>query len=413
MLLDEAMRVVAVNARGRMLLREHGPALERALTGLNPQSPRGSTLNLPLAEGAEPVWHHLEGVPFQMRTEPLSDPKGYRLTFLDKAQKDIQLFKSSAFDGSASAMMMIDRDFTVLAVNEATKKLFIDHGPVFKEEFPHFNSDDMLGTCIDVFHEHPEHQRKMLSDPSRLPYRTNISVGALRLELNISGVFDEDGAYVGNVLEWADVTQQQADAAIVHLIQATEFTPDGIILDANETLLKMARATKDQLVGQHHAVLVPEHIRTTDEYRLHWEKLAAGEPLTGTLERVDMEGRQVCMTGFYSPVRNHTGQVYKVVKVASDVTAMEVERRRAVAMLQTLYREQALVEVTKDGEIIRANQNFLRILGFAKDQVEGRPVLDLVARDVAGDELYTGMKASVLSGTPQRGIFEFAAADGR
>ncbi len=31
--------------------------------------------------------------------------------------------------------------------------------------------------CIDTFHHDPCHQRQMLADPSRLPFRTNIIVG--------------------------------------------------------------------------------------------------------------------------------------------------------------------------------------------------------------------------------------------
>ena len=42
------------------------------------------------------------------------------------------LFKSTAFEGSSVAMMMIDRDFTVTYVNESTKKLLGDNADVFQ-----------------------------------------------------------------------------------------------------------------------------------------------------------------------------------------------------------------------------------------------------------------------------------------
>ncbi len=43
----------------------------------------------------------------------------------------------------------------------------------------------IVGTSIDVFHRHPEHQRRLLSDPSRLPHRARIRVGEETLDLDI------------------------------------------------------------------------------------------------------------------------------------------------------------------------------------------------------------------------------------
>ena len=70
--------------------------------------------------------------------------------------------------------------------------------------------------------KNPAHQRQLLSDPSRLPYTTDIAVGDFRFELNVSGVFDASGEYVGNALEWADVTADRLNAGMLGAIDKSQ-----------------------------------------------------------------------------------------------------------------------------------------------------------------------------------------------
>ena len=69
-------------------------------------------------------------------------------------------------------------------------------------------ADELKGTCIDVFHKNPSHQRKLLSDPSNLPYRTKISVGPETLDLQVSPITDDNGDYVGPMLSWSVATEK-------------------------------------------------------------------------------------------------------------------------------------------------------------------------------------------------------------
>lgn len=75
---------------------------------------------------------------------------------------------------------------------------------------PHLPVDPekLLGQCIDVFHKNPAHQRQILADPSRLPWKANISVGPETLRLTVNPIMDDDGSYLGPMLSWAIVTDQ-------------------------------------------------------------------------------------------------------------------------------------------------------------------------------------------------------------
>ncbi|WP_156629452.1 methyl-accepting chemotaxis protein [Methylobacterium sp. Leaf85] len=65
--------------------------------------------------------------------------------------------------------------------------------------------DLMVGTSMDVFHKNPHHQRSIVADPSRLPWRAKIRLGPKTLDLHVSAVMSR-GTYIAAVLSWADVT---------------------------------------------------------------------------------------------------------------------------------------------------------------------------------------------------------------
>lgn len=247
-------------------------------------------------------------------------------------------FKSSAFSGASVAMMMIDRDLNITYVNEATRRLFEENREVFREVWPTFNPEAMVGSCIDIFHKNPAHQRRILADPSRLPWRTDISIGELKFALNVTGVFDAKRNHVGCTLEWANVTTVRSDAgslAALNRSQAIiEFSLDGRILHANENFLKTLGYSLAEVKGQHHSIFVEPSYRQSVEYRMFWEKLGRGEFDAGQYKRIGRNGQEIWIQASYNPILDVNGRAFKVVKFATDITS----QRRVVERVEEISR---------------------------------------------------------------------------
>ncbi|MFD2166504.1 methyl-accepting chemotaxis protein [Thalassotalea euphylliae] len=141
-----------------------------------------------------------------------------QMNIAEHVQDDLAVRLQGALDQSLTAFMMIDRDFNVTYVNQATMKLLEKHEAVFQMKWPEFRAEksSIIGSCIDMFHVKPEHQRKLLADPSNLPYQTDIQIEFLTIELNVTAINDAEGNYIGNSLEWQDVTEvrQQENKAV-------------------------------------------------------------------------------------------------------------------------------------------------------------------------------------------------------
>ena len=69
-------------------------------------------------------------------------------------------------------------------------------------------AEDIVGQCIDIFHKNPAHQRKILADPTNLPWESNISLGEHTLSLKVSAVYNQAGDYVQALLAWSVITDQ-------------------------------------------------------------------------------------------------------------------------------------------------------------------------------------------------------------
>ncbi|MEX2453250.1 MAG: methyl-accepting chemotaxis protein [Rhodospirillaceae bacterium] len=102
-----------------------------------------------------------------------------------------------------NVMMADPNDLTITYVNRTSIETLspLNHLLPCKAE-------DLQGQCIDIFHKHPEHQRKLLADPSNLPHTANITLGEHILRLNVAAILDAAGTYVGPMLTWNIVTEQ-------------------------------------------------------------------------------------------------------------------------------------------------------------------------------------------------------------
>ncbi len=256
--------------------------------------------------------------------------------------------KYDVLDSVTAAVMTVDRDFVVTYVNNATMELLRSSAMAFRTIWPDFDPEKIVGKCIDGFHKSPEHQRRMLSDPTRLPFRTEITVADLKIKLNVSGLFDNRGQYVGNILVWMDATAERHNAGVVDALERSqaviEFKLDGTIITANENFLKVFGYSLAEVRGQHHRMFVDPIERATPAYRAFWEKLGRGEAESGQYRRVSKSGKELWIQGIYYPILDGTGKPYKVVKLATDLTA-QVGATRALEL--AVRQTQAAVEAAK------------------------------------------------------------------
>jgi methyl-accepting chemotaxis protein len=215
----------------------------------------------------------------------------------------------------------------------------------------------------------------------------------------------------------AGETREQRDAGLVAALLRSqamiEFTPKGDILGANEGFLKVMGYSLGEVVGRHHRMFVDPAYAASEEYADFWRRLEAGEFQVAEFRRFARGGREVWIHGSYNPVRDAQGRVQRVVKMATDITESSNRNADANSQVAAIRRSQAVIEFTLDGVVLDANDNFLNVMGYRREEVVGRHhrmFLDEVS--TVGDE-YRAFWARLQRGEPHSGEYRRLGKGGK
>jgi len=124
-------------------------------------------------------------------------------------------------------------------------------------------------------------------------------------------------------------------AAISRSQAVIEFTPVGEVLTANENFCGALGYQLSEIQGKHHRMFCDPAYVQTEEYRQFWERLGRGEFAANEFLRFGKGGKEIWIQAAYNPIVDDKGKVFKVVKLATDVT----ERMGAVAMLAAALKD--------------------------------------------------------------------------
>jgi len=167
--------------------------------------------------------------------------------------------------------------------------------------------------------------------------------------------------------------EQSAIMEAIHRIQAIiEFSTDGTILHANQLFLDTMGYPLAAIVGQHHSMFCDPTAIHGDAYVQFWQRLGAGQIEQGAFERIGANGNSVWLQASYNPVYGDDGAVCKIVKFATDITAVKTRAADAQSKIDALDRLQAVIEFDLEGRVLSANDNFLATFGYRPDEVVGQ-----------------------------------------
>jgi methyl-accepting chemotaxis protein len=319
---------------------------------------------------------------------------------------------AATLDSVRSNIFVADLNFTIVHINpcamETLGRIAGEIRRIYSVEI-----DELIGSSIHRFHKDPAGVERILRDPQALPYQTEFSFGPITLQTRISGIAGSNGVTQGYVVAWDDITARQRMeldyAGQIDAIQRSqavaEFELDGRLIRANDIFLRTMGYSAEEVQGQHHSLFVDEKIRDSFEYREMWQKLNRGEFIRGEFRRIMKGGHEVFIQGVYSPIVDKHGRPFKVVKYATDVTEARQRNADYAGQVDAIGRVQAVIEFGLDGTIVSANENFLAVMGYELNEVQGRHHRMFVEPNYASSHEYRQFWVDLASGRQQSGRF--------
>lgn len=187
-----------------------------------------------------------------------------------------------------------------------------------------------------------------------------------------------------------------------------EFDIQGNVLKANDNFLKVTGYSAEEVQNRHHSLFCDPEYANSNDYKNFWAKLGRGEFETGEFRRIGKGGKEIWILASYNPVQNESGQFYKVIKIATDITQSKVELkvRQDIMNLTSIVSEGDL-----RGDIMNVNEKFCQVSKYSKEELIGKPHNTTRHPDMP-KEVFKEMWATIGRGKIFRGVVKNRAKDG-
>ncbi len=180
--------------------------------------------------------------------------------------------------------------------------------------------------------------------------------------------------YKANIAQLETIVQQQKLqlAAIDKSMTSISFDLQGNMLTANDNFLSTFGYSLNEIQGKHHRMFVESSYANSSEYTQFWRRLNAGEFISTRFKRIGKGGKIVWIEASYNPILDTSGKPISVTKFATDITAQVLEELNAKGQLTAINRAMAVIEFDLKGNILSANDNFLKTLGYSASELSGK-----------------------------------------
>ena len=178
------------------------------------------------------------------------------------------------------------------------------------------------------------------------------------------------------------------------------FTPDGIILHANENFLSATGYRLEDIVGKHHSIFCEDAYTRTAEYKEFWADLRDGKFQSNSFKRINRSGKAIYIQATYNPIHDVDGSVVGVIKYCTDITIPTLKTAEAVA------RTQASITFTPEGVIKDTNDTFLAATGYRLDEIQGQHHRMFCPPDIVNSSEYQSFWADLAAGASNTGEFK-------
>lgn len=149
------------------------------------------------------------------------------------------------------------------------------------------------------------------------------------ISLAINPVFDADGVLTKFISVQANITETKVKAleftykldAIGRANAVAEFSVQGVLEEANQNYLSIFGCSDTSLMlGMQLSDLLHREFVSSKQYHAFWQKLSAGEFITGDFRHQTHSGEERWINASFNPIFNTAGEITKIVMYGEDAT---------------------------------------------------------------------------------------------
>ncbi len=106
-----------------------------------------------------------------------------------------------------------------------------------------------------------------------------------------------------------------------------EYDLKGEIINISDSYLRLIKLPKEKVIGTHHAENIDFTASQQENYDRFWQDLQRGETRNQEV-RVTIEGKELWLAETYTPIKDASGKVVRIYKIANNITDSKLETRK-------------------------------------------------------------------------------------
>lgn len=192
-----------------------------------------------------------------------------------------------------------------------------------------------------------------------------------------------------------------------------ELDIDGNIVSANRLFLDQFGFGESDVLGKHYSMLSEAPERHSGALKDVLASVMAGQTRIEDQKQIKKDGSIIWVRATFSPLLDQSGKQIGIAKAAVDITSQKALWLDSAGKVSAIDRGQAMIEFNLDGTIITANQNFLSVMGYSLDAVQGRHHSMFVDAATRTSSAYADFWASLNRGEFVAGEYERVGKDNK
>jgi methyl-accepting chemotaxis protein len=192
----------------------------------------------------------------------------------------------------------------------------------------------------------------------------------------------------------------------------SESDKKGDILSINEKFIEVSKYSRDELIGQpHNTTRHPDMPKET--FKKLWQTIGRGEIFRGLIKNRAKDGTPYYVDAVVAPIMGDNGKPMKYLGVRYDITEAEIERQNAKGILTAINATSAFVEFDLNGHVISANDVFLGLMGYRREDVVGKHHRMFMEPALTALPAYQNFWRELADGKSHNDVFKRVTKDGR
>jgi len=210
----------------------------------------------------------------------------------------------------------------------------------------------------------------------------------------------------------AQMRDVQARIAIMNTTSIiSEADLKGDITYINDKFCEVSQFSREELIGQPHS-FVRHPDMPKEVFKQLWSTIGRGQIFRGIIKNRKKDGSPYYVDAVIAPVIGKNGKPEKYIGVRYEITEQEIERHQMKGMLEAIDTSYAYIEFDVQGIVLKANSNFLNLMGYRSDEICGKQHRIFVDPAHAASQEYHQFWRDLSSGLIQSDIYKHLTKDG-